>query len=392
MKVVFQNVLLIVCAAMILESCHQQLDYGVNWDPEAEEEQWTKDSLKIELEWIGDSTYMTATVSDKEGTLLAYISRQQDDDICTVIKYLRNDTGGVKGFLVYPDCYPMADRRGEAKIKEGRSSDELSKYKEMLWDEFDKNNHPCDIGLTLALDEREDRPYAARYYFKYDGELLTKIYDPISKKKIQAETGSLEYEVHRQTMYLEGGSSIGDVGLVFTDIAEYEPGVFTYKTYAGYRPLQEMEFMGYAMKKHTVFRSDRPEPFVTVTLENPLDPKHRYILNCDYDDKKLVSTYEDGVLQKVEEKSQWGTVLQQDLFFESADKQAYICYMKDYNYQTKQLVKVREKRIPKPMFFMTYRESKEMQLDGFLHVMWGRFGIDSYMEAFRYCRSVEDDE
>jgi hypothetical protein len=382
--------LLYFVALMGLESCHQRLDYGVSWEPGAEEEQWTKDSLKIELEWMGDSAYMTATVSDKEGTLLANISRQKDEDFCTVIKYLRNDTGGVRGFLVYPDCYPMADRRDEAKRKEIQT-DELERYKEMLWDEFYKNNHPCDIGLALAMDDREDRPYAARYYFKYDGELLTEVYDPISEQKIQAGTGSLEYEIHRQTMYLEGGTSIGDVQLVFTYISEYEPGCFTYKTYAGYRPLEEMEFMGYAMKKHTIFRSDRPEPFVTMTHEKT-GTQQQYLLTSDYDDKTLASTYVDGVLQKVEKISQWGTVLQQDLYFESADKKAYICYLKDYNYQTKQLVKVGEERIPKPVFLMTHRERKEMQLDGYLHVMWGRFGIDSYMEAFRYCRSVEDDE
>lgn len=389
MKVVLQNVLLTVVVSMFLESCHQRLDYGVNWEVGVDEVQWTQDSLKIELEWMGDSAYMTATVRDKAGMLLAYITRQQDEDFCTVIKYLRNDTGGVRGLLVYPDCYPMADRCEEAKIKETQT-DELEKYKEMLWDEFDKNSHPCDIGLALAWDEREDRPYAARYYFKYDGELLTEIYDPISKKKIQAGTGSLEYELHLKTMYLEGGSSIGDVQLVFTDIGEYEPGTFIYTTYAGYRPLEQMEFMGYSMTKHAVFRSDRPEPFVTVTLENPLDSKHRYILSCDYDDKKLVSIYEEGVLQKVEEISQWGTVLQQDLYFESADKKAYICYLKNYNYQTKQLVKVREDRIPKPVFLMTHRESKEMQLDGYLHVMWGRFGTDSYWDALRYCRDNEE--
>ena len=192
-------------------------------------------------------------------------------------------------------------------------------------------------------------------------------------------------------MYLEGGTSIGDVQLVFTDISEYEPGCFTYKTYAGYRPLEEMEFMRYAMKKHTIFRSDRPEPFVTMTHEKT-GTQQQYLLTSDYDDKTLASTYIDGVLQKVEKISQWGTVLQQDLYFESADKKAYICFLKDYNYQTKQLVKVGEERIPKPVFLMTHRERKEMQLDGYLHVMWGRFGIDSYMEAFRYCRSVEDDE
>ncbi len=386
-----KRLLKLVLAAVVMTSCHNQLDYGIDWRPGANEVQITQDSLEIELEWIGDSTYMTATVSDKTGRLLAYISRQGNEDFCTVIKYLRNDTGGVRGLLVYPNCYPMADRRDEAKIKEGKPTEELQKYKEMLWDDFYKGNHPCDIGLALALDEREDRPYAARYYFKYDGEMLTEVYDPITQQKIQAETGGIEYEVHRQTMYLDNDSVIGDVQLIFTDIGEYEPGGFTYKTYAGYRPMEEMEFMGYAMKKHTIFRSDRPEPFATMTRENTWT-QQRYLLTSDYDDKTLVSTYIDGVLQKVEYISQWKTVLHQDLFFESADKKAYICYLKNYNYQTKQLVKVREKRIPKSEFNMKYRESKEMQLDGYLYIMWGRFGIDNYWDALIYCRQFEEDE
>ena len=193
-------------------------------------------------------------------------------------------------------------------------------------------------------------------------------------------------------MYLEGSSTIGDVQLVFRDIGEYEPGCFIYKTYAGYRPLEEMEFTGYTMTKRTVFRSDRPVPFATVKLENALDSRHRYILSYDYDDNKVVSTYEEGVLQKVEKISQWGTVLRQDLFFESADKQAFICYMKSYNYQTKKLVKVREERIDKSKLYVAYRENAEMQLDAFLHVMWGRFDINSYWDALSYCRQHEENE
>jgi hypothetical protein len=69
------------------------------------------------LEWYGDDAFMTATVRDKSGQMLAVISRQSGDDICTVIKYLRNDTGAVRGFLVYPGCYPVAERSGNAKTK-----------------------------------------------------------------------------------------------------------------------------------------------------------------------------------------------------------------------------------------------------------------------------------
>lgn len=372
----------VVHIGLMLTSCNNQLDYGINWNPSAAEEQFTKDSLKIEIEWIGDSAYLTATVNDKEGRLLAYISKQKDEDFCTVIKYLRNDTGGVRGVLVYPGCYPIADRRGEAKIKESNQSYELLEYKNMLWKDFYKGNHPCNIGLALVLDEREDRPYAARYYFKYDGSMLTEVYDPMTNKKIQSESESMDFEIHRQTMYLENDTVIGDIQLIFKDEVWYEPGCFTYMTYAGYRPMEEMEFMGGMMSKHIIFRSDVSEPFVTMSRENCWTHQ-RYVLNCDYDDKTMVSTYVDGILQKVEEISQWGTVLQQDVFFESTDKKAYICYLKSYNYQTKQLVKKSEERISKTDFSIMFSENKEMHLDGYLHLMWGRFGIDSYWDALR---------
>ena len=131
-----KNLLILVLVCMVMASCHKHLDFGVVWEEHAAKTQMTKDSLKIELEWYGDDAFMTATVKDKAGQTLAVISRQSEDDICTVIKYLRNDTGAVRGFLVYPGCYPVVERTGNAKIKEN-ASNELEKYKEMLWDDFE---------------------------------------------------------------------------------------------------------------------------------------------------------------------------------------------------------------------------------------------------------------
>ena len=122
---------ILLCIGIIFVSCHKRLDYNILWDEQASKIQTTKDGLTVELEWYGDDAFMTAIVKDKNGDTLAFISRQSEDDICTVIKYLRNDTGAVRGFLVYPGCYPVAERNGNAKIKEGDSK-ELEEYKDML--------------------------------------------------------------------------------------------------------------------------------------------------------------------------------------------------------------------------------------------------------------------
>ena len=118
-----KTLLFVIAVALLMTSCHERLDYGIVWDEQAAKTQTTKDSLKVELEWYGDDAFMTATVTDKTGQTLAVISRQSEDDICTVIKYLRNDTGAVRGFLVYPGCYPVAERSGNAKIKENASNE-----------------------------------------------------------------------------------------------------------------------------------------------------------------------------------------------------------------------------------------------------------------------------
>ena len=382
--------IVLILTFLVLTSCNKTLNDGIDWEPGADEEQYTKEGLKVELQWYGDSIYMVANVSDKMGRTLAYISWQKDDDICTVVKYLYNDSGGVRGFLVYPNCYPMADRRDKAILKE-MQTDELQNYKKMLWSEFSKRNHPCSIGLALALDDREDRPCAARYYFKYDEDEISEVYDPILNLKIEAELVGIKYDVRQQTKYLEDETIIGDVQLLFTDECGYDESLLVYKTYLGYRPLEKLEIWYDRISEHTIFRSDRPEPFVTMLCEESdnSDSTRRYVLTCDFDDKKLVSTYVDGILQKVEQVSEWGTVLKQDLFFESLDKKAYICFFKNYNYQTKHLIKVGEERILKPDFYMMYDEDEEMQLDGYLHIMWGRFGIDSYWDVRRYLYTDE---
>lgn len=389
--VIVSQVLLFV--GMVLSSCHEQLDFGVVWDEQAAKTQMTKDSLKVELEWYGDDAFMTATVRNKYGDTLAVISRQSGDDICTVIKYLRNDTGMVRGFLVYPGCYPVAERSGNAKVKEGESR-ELEEYKEMLWDDFDKGNHPNDIGLALVMDEREDRPYAARYYFRYDKDRgdIKSVYDPISKKIIKSEGDGFFYELRTETMEVGRDSLIGDMHLMFKNYYDIECGTHSFKSYCGYRPMEEMKFMSHRMFRHTVFRSDWPEPYVTVDLEwNWAGDRDEttYKIKRDYMDKTIATTYKGEYIKKVEEISQWGTVLKQDLYVESADKEAFICHFNRYNYQTKQLEERGKKQIDKDLHHMNSCESCEMILTNYLQEMWGRFADDNYDNSF--IRDEEDE-
>lgn len=377
---------ILLCIGIIFVSCHKRLDYNILWDEQASKIQTTKDGLTVELEWYGDDAFMTAIVKDKNGDTLAFISRQSEDDICTVIKYLRNDTGAVRGFLVYPGCYPVAERNGNAKIKEGDSK-ELEEYKDMLWDDFYKANHPCDIGLALVMDKREDRPYAARYYFRYDREYggIRAIYDPISKKIIKSWQGYLSHNINTKIISLEGDSLIGDVHLMFTDKYFIDCGSHFYKTYCGYRPMEEFDFESHRMIKHTVFRSDWPDPYVTVERDLNWDrdkDETTYRLNRDYDDKTIATTYKGEYVKKIEEVSKWGTVLKQDLYLEENDKEVFVCHLNRYNYQTKQLEEVGQKRIDRVLHHMQSCESSEMILDNYLQEMWGRFANDNYWNSF----------
>ena len=381
--VLVSQVLLLVC--MVLSSCHEQLGFGIVWDEQAAKTQMTKDSLKVELEWYGDDAFMTAIVKDKNGDTLAFISRQNGDDICTVIKYLRNDTGLVRGFLVYPGCYPVAERTGNAKIKDNESR-ELKEYKEMLWDDFGNGNHPNDIGLALVMEEREDRPYAARYYFRYDKDWgnIKSVYDPISKNIIKSEGDRFFYELSVKTIE-DRDSLIGDIHLMFKNYYDIECGTHSFKTYCGYRPMEEFEFMSHRMFKHTVFRSDRPEPFVTVDFEWNWDEDRdetTYKIKRDYTDKTIVTTYKGEYIKKVEEISQWGTVLKQDLYEESEDKGEFICHLYRYNYKTKKLKEIGQKQIDKAIHHMNSCELCEMILDNYLQEMWGRYADDNYDNSF----------
>lgn len=44
-----KRLLKLVLAVVVMSSCHNQLDYGIDWGPGANEVQITQDSLEIEL-------------------------------------------------------------------------------------------------------------------------------------------------------------------------------------------------------------------------------------------------------------------------------------------------------------------------------------------------------
>jgi hypothetical protein len=84
----------------------------------------------------------------------------------------------------------------------------------------------------------------------------------------------------------------------------------------------------------------------------------------------------------VDEISQWGTVLKQDLYEESGNKEELICHLYRYNYQTKKLDEAGQKRINKAIHHMHSCESCEMLLDNYLQEMWGRYADDNYRDSF----------
>lgn len=279
--------------------------------------------------------------------------------------------------IVYPYCYPVPKRDGDAKLKED-SIHEIEKYKKMLLADYARNNHPNDIGLALAFSDEENLPYSSRYIFKRTGGLLTEVYDSITGNAIIARPGEkIDYELAEHELLLTNDSVIGDMLMSF--VVRPIEAVMDYKVnvYCGYRPMDEMKFSEGKLVERMIYRSDRPDIY-TKTVREDNGSKHVYKSTYDYDDKALVSFYEGGILKRMEAVSRYGTTLQQDVYFESADKKAYICFLKNYDYQKKQLVKVRESRIPLEEFYERCNEHEEMNLQPYMFDMWERFTFDFY--------------
>lgn len=141
--------------------------------------------------------------------------------------------------------------------------------------------------------------------------------------------------------------------------------------------------------KRTIFRSDRPEPYVTLEYYRPC---HQYTLTRDYDGMTFVSSYHDGLLLKFKKISRYGTVLIDEEYAETDDKQAYYLTLKNYDYQKKKLVTVEEGLVSKEVLRMKSHEENELDLRGYLQDMWGSYSVNSYWGAERYCRQFEEME
>lgn len=371
------RILLIVSFIGMMTSCQRRIDFGIDWSEGAETEQTTNNGYKVFIERNENYSFEIVRVTNPEGKAVAVITRQNDDDISTVFKYLYDNSGEERGLIVYPYCYPVPKRDGDAKLKED-SIPEIEKYKEMLWADYDRNNHPNDIGLALAFSDNEDLLYGSRYIFKRTGELLTEVCDSIRGNAIIAGPGEkIDYELAQHELLLTNDSVIGDMLMWFIVRPIEVEKDYNVKVYCGYRPMDEMKFSEGKMVERVIYRSDRLEVYTKIIRED-LGSQHVYKSTYDYDDKALVSVYERGVLKRMEVVSKYGTALQQDVYFESADKKAYICFLKNYDYQKKQLVKVRETRIPLEEFYERCNEHEEMDLQPYMFDMWERFTFDFY--------------
>lgn len=377
MKQFITKILVTVSLIGMMTSCQKRIDFGIDWSEGAETEQTANNGYKVSIERNEDYTFEIIRVTSPEGKAVAVMTRQNGDDICTVFKYLYNDSGEERGLIVYPYCYPAPKRDGDAKQKED-SILEIENYKEKLWAEYDRNNHPNDIGLALAFSEKEVLHYGSRYIFKRTGELLTEVYDSITGNAIIAGPGEkIDYELVEHELLLTNDSVIGDMSLRFIVRPIEAEADYDVKVYCGYRPMDEMKFLGGKMVERMIYRSDRPKIY-TKTVREDNGTQHMYKSTYDYDDKTLVSVYEGGILKRMEAVSKYGTALQQDVYFESADKKAYICFLKNYDYQKKQLVKVSERRIPLDEFYERCNEHEEMNLEPYMFDMWERFTFDFY--------------
>ena len=119
MKQFTMRILLIVSFfGGMMTSCQKHIYFGIDWSDGAETEQTTNNGYKISIERNENYSFEIVRVTDPEGKAVAVMTRQNGDDISTVFKYLYDDRGEERGLIVYPYCYPVPKRDGDAMLKE----------------------------------------------------------------------------------------------------------------------------------------------------------------------------------------------------------------------------------------------------------------------------------
>lgn len=283
------------------------------------------------------------TVYDQNGRLCGVAGKASESDGYGVLRYVYDDDGKrLDGLVVsgvgYFDGEGYDLREQEVK----------------------------DIILNRILSGGETVECAVWYTFKRKGDKIVEVYDVEDSLSLKAGEGQhIEYEVEEDGNFwyndIVGGKMVVLLHIVPDDCSMEE---YVVDTYCGYSLQMRSTFRNGWLCERRIYDPKSEEVCAIGKMEEKGN-QHIYTIANRYK-----YTYEKGVLKTKEYISEYGTVLNQDVYFLSIDKTAYIHFCKEYDYKKKALVKTLEERIEKDVFLKENQEKDALKMASDLYDIW----------------------
>lgn len=347
------NLLCLLFAGLIVSSCKKSRIYEVEWELETEGvKRYTINDRYVVIDSIGyGPENEKITVFDKNGKLQGWAGTTSESCCYEIVRYVYDDSNQ-KTIGVVSTC---AD---EDEIQ----TDDI--------DEMIRGTKDLVIKRILSDDEHES--YTTWYDFKWGGNYIVEVFDHTSdSRSIKAGNGNhIEYEVAENDSFWASDMFGGRVVLLFhivpnnTNIEEY-----TIDTYYGYDLQMKSTFKDGFLCERRIFINNDGSTKCAVGRMVKNGDEHTYRFT-DSNECPWEYTYENGVLKHKDYLSQYGTVIKQDTYFLSQDKEAYIHFHKEYDYKNKKLVKTEEERIDKDTFLEENSERDALKMHYDLQEGW----------------------
>jgi len=256
------------------------------------------------------------------------------------------------------------------------SLDYMSELEDSVWnakhEEGDMFYPYQNLLVAQVLDYDNDQENLTRFYFRKDDKgNVVEVYDPKTKERIEAPSG---YHIRSEVVEnADFWTSCLDGGFVLLNfyIEPTNDGIkdYTVTKYYKYDVQSTKQYRNGTLRKSTLYSSKTHKPIYSITRQTNGDTS---ICESTYEKDSNIyrDTWKNGVISSHETVSRYGTVLSQQLYVPSKDGNAFICYDKTFDYKSKRLVRVNERRIDKQELLSRNKETDAMSMRGELVDNW----------------------
>lgn len=337
----------------IILSCNSSKDYKVAWDLNTEGvKKYSIGNEFVVLDTIGSAPINEKiSVYDRQGKLLGWAGTTSESSVYQIVRYIFDDSNQeLNGFLLtYVDEEEVQTEDYEEKIVGVKN-----------------------LVIKRILDDSDNGTYATWFDFKRKDGCIVGVFDHTSDTlSIKAGDGNhIEYEVEENDQFWNDDFFGGSIVLLFHIVPNNtNAGNYTINTYCGYELQMKSTFKDGLLCERIVYMNVDGNTWCAKGQMRQNGNEHTYkfidSVMCPWE-----YTYENGVLKHRDYVSQYGTVLEQDIYFLSQDNKAYIHFHKEYDYKRKILVKTEEERIDKKTFLSENSEEEVLKMASDLWEGW----------------------